>query len=109
MTIDQDDIAAIVSAVNENIARRLEDVYGAIEQMREEFHQTITVMDGNDMAIVGELQKMKAMPTPEVLKEAGESWERYVRGEAKHLGLRIIAPKVDAPAVADAAESAVEA
>lgn len=94
MGIEQDDIAAIVAAVNEIITKRLEDVYLAIENMREEFHQTVGVLDGNDMAIVGELQKMKATPAAEVLKEAGNSWERYVKGEARHLGLRVIAPKI---------------
>lgn len=99
MTIEQADLEAIVGAVNEIIGRRLEEVYGAIEQMREEFTQTVTVLDGNDTALLGEIRKMSGMTPAEVLKEAGESWERYVKGEAANLGLRIVAPKKKAEVV----------
>ena len=93
MTITNDDVAQIVEAVNEIIGQRLQPVYESIEQMREEFTQTVTVLDGNDTALLGEIRKMSGMTPAEVLKEAGESWERYVKSEAANLGLRIVAPK----------------
>lgn len=86
MTIDQEDLRMIVEALAPIIEAQ-------IEQLRGEMQATVEVLDGNDLALVGELQKVKGMTAAEVLTEAGESWERFIVGEAKHLGLRIVKEK----------------
>lgn len=93
MALDQSDIDQIAEVVNGFLATRMEQVYLAIEQLREEFQATINIMDGNDRALIAEFQKVKGMPPAEFLIQAGESWERFIRTEAKHLGLRVIAEK----------------
>ncbi len=87
-------MAQIGGAVNEVIGRRLEDVYLAIEAVREEFQQTVTVMDGNDRAVIAELQRFQQLTPIQVMEEAAASWERFVKTEAEHLGLKVIVPKV---------------
>lgn len=96
----------LAPVVEQAIAERLEAVYLAIEVMREEFQQTISVMDGNDHAIVGELQRIKTVTPAKVLEEAGEAWERFVIGEAKALGLRVVRPKAGAEGAGGASAGA---
>lgn len=93
-------VDALVPVIERAIGRRMEEVYGTLEQLREEFQQTINVMDGNDQAIVAALQEIRGKisgegyQVAEVLAKAGESWERFVRAEAEKLGLKVITPKV---------------
>lgn len=89
------------TVVEEIIAARMEQVYLAIEQMREEFQMTVGVLDGNDHAVIGELQRMKGVTPAEVLEEAGRAWERFIKTEAGHLGLKVIRPKVEKMAVVE--------
>lgn len=93
MIMDQDDFTKIIAAVDEVMGRRLEDVYGAIEQLRAEFSATIGVMDDNDNVILGEVKRLTGAGAGEVAREAVDAWERFIRNEAKVLGLRVIAPK----------------
>ncbi len=92
-------VDALVPVIEAAIARRAEDIYGAIEQLRGEFQATINVMDGNDAAIIAAVQEMRGVLTgdgyqvSEVLSKAGASWERFVRAEAEQLGLKVIVPK----------------
>lgn len=90
-------VDTLVPVIERAIGRRMEEVYGAIEQLREEFQQSVTVLDGNDHALVAEIQRLRGSggeQVAEVLAQAGEAWERFVRGEAEKLGLKVITPKV---------------
>lgn len=93
-------VEVLVPVIEGAIARRMEEVYGTLEVLREEFQQTINVMDGNDHAIIAAVQELRGQITgegyivEEVVKRAGESWERFVRSEAEKLGLKFIVPKV---------------
>lgn len=102
MTTSEEIVDVLVPVIERAIARRLEAVYGAIEQLREEFQQSVTVLDGNDQAVIAVVQELRGkvtgegMQVAEVLAKAGESWERFVRGEAEKLGLKVIVPKASA-------------
>lgn len=68
-----------------------------LDQLRQEFQATVEVLDGNDSALVAEIQRLRASggeQVAETLTRAGESWERFIRAEAEHLGLRVMVPKV---------------
>lgn len=89
----------LVPVIERAMERRDVGVYAAIDQLRGEVQATIEVMDGNDQAIISALQEIRGQVTgdgaqvAEVLKLAAESWERFVRGEAEKLGLKVIVPK----------------
>lgn len=93
-------VEVLVPVIEGAIARRMEEVYGTLEVLREEFQQTINVMDGNDHAIIAAVQELRGVVTgegyivEEVVKRAAESWERFVRSEAEKLGLKMLVPKV---------------
>lgn len=103
--MEPDEITQIVSAVaeavkplvrdtvDEAIRARMEEVYGVLEELREGFLGTVQVLDGNDQALVGEIQKWKQSPPAEMLAIAATSWERFIRGEVEALGMRMVAPK----------------
>lgn len=96
MALEQEDVATIIEVVEEIMGRRLEAVFGAIEQLREEIQQTVTTLNGNDLAVIGALQHMKLADGGQVaavLERAGESWQRFLVNEAKEIGLKVIAPK----------------
>ncbi len=101
MAIDDADFQAIVAACDEAMGRRLEEVYLAIENLRGEMQATVGVLDGNDRALIGELQRYKQVPAAVVLAEAAESWERFVRSEAGHLGLKVLVAKTTKKAGGD--------
>lgn len=89
--LDENDIAIIVDTVKAVVDRllgeRLEGVYGVLEETREQMQHTVATLEGNDQALLGELRKIQHATPAEVLTMAGESWERYVRGEAMMLGI----------------------
>lgn len=90
-------VEAVVPMVERAIARQMEDTYGAIEQLREEFQASINIMDGNDHAIIAEIQRLRGSggeQVAEVLTKAAESWDRFIRSEAEKLGLKVLTPKV---------------
>lgn len=95
----EDIVEALVPVIERAIARRMEEVFGVIEELREQFHATIGVMDGNDQAIIAALQEVRGAVTGEggqvgeVMKLAAESWERFVKGEAEKLGMKVVVPK----------------
>ena len=100
-------VDALVPVIEAAIARRMEQVYTVIEELREQFQQTINIMDGNDHAIIAAVQELRGQVTgegyvvEEVVKRAAESWERFVRSEAEKLGLKVIMPKVQKIEVRD--------
>lgn len=92
----EDIVEVLVPVIERTMVRRLEDVYGTIEQLRGEFQQTINIMDGNDRAIIAEIQRLRGSggeQVAEVLTRAAESWDRFVRAEAENLGLKVLTPK----------------
>lgn len=99
-------VDTLVPVIERAIARRLEEVFGAIEQLREEFQTSVGVLDGNDHALVAEIQRLRGSggeQVAETLARAGQAWERFITTEAKLLGLQIIVPK----AVKEADDDAV--
>lgn len=98
---DMTDVTGVVDAllpvIERAIARLRSEVEESIEQLREEMRATVEVLDGNDHALVGEIQRLRGSggeQVAEVLASAGAAWERFVKGEAEKLGLKVIAPKV---------------
>lgn len=89
--LDQNDMEVIVDAVksvvDRVIAERMEQVYAVLEETREQMQQTVETLSGNDNALLGELRKIQHATPTEVLTMAGESWERWIRGEATRLGI----------------------
>lgn len=94
MAIDQEDVETIIGAVDEVMGKRLEQVYASIEQLREEFYATTQVLDGNDHAVVAEVQRMKQEGPAVLLATVEESWTHYIKGEAERLGMKVMVPKV---------------
>ncbi len=79
------------------IARRMEEVYAVLEDLRSQMQSTVQVLDGNDQALVAEIQRLRGSggeQVAEVLANAAGAWERWVRAEAANLGLKVIVPKV---------------
>lgn len=98
MALDENDIPVIVDAVKSIVdrllAERMESIYGVLEEIREQTFHSVTVLDGNDAALLAEIRKVQHATPAKVLEMAGESWDRFIRAEAGHLGLRIVVPKV---------------
>lgn len=84
---------AVVDVLYPIIEREFASVRTEIDQLRQEIYDTVQVLQGNDTALVGELQKVKGSTVAEVLQEAGESWARFVKGEAENLGMRVVVAK----------------
>lgn len=84
---------AVVDVLYPIIEREFASIREEIDQLRAEIYDTVQVLQGNDNALVGELQKMKGSTVAEVLQEAGESWARFVKGEAENLGMRVVMAK----------------
>lgn len=89
--IEPEDIPLIVDAVksvvDRVIAERMTEVYGVLEEIREQMFNSVTVLSGNDDALLGEIRKVQHATPAEVLEMAGDSWERFIRGEAVKLGI----------------------
>ena len=94
MALEAADVEAIIGAVDEVVGRRLEQVYASIEQLREEFYATTQVLDGNDHAVVAEVQRMKQEGPAVLLATVEESWSHYIKGEAERLGMKVMVPKM---------------
>lgn len=84
---------AVVDVLYPIIEREFASVRMEVEQLRQEVFDTVQVLQGNDNALVGELQKIKGSTVAELLQEAGESWARFVKGEAENLGMRVVVAK----------------
>ncbi len=88
--LEQSDMEVIVDAVKGVVDRllgeRLEQVYAALEEIRDQTYASITMLDGNDNALLGEIRKVQHATPAEVLAMAGASWERWIRSEASALG-----------------------
>ena len=107
--MDQTEVTEVVDAlipvIEGAIARRMEEVYGVLEELREQFQATVTVLDGNDHIIIAEVQRLRESggeQVAETVAKAAEAWERFVVAEAKHIGLQVIRPKVAKEEVEDA-------
>lgn len=91
MPLDQQDIELIADTafqvVERVIAERMEQVYAVMEEIRGQMQATVGVLSGNDDALLAELRKVQHATPAEVLTMAGESWERFIRGEAQRIGL----------------------
>ena len=88
----------IVPVIEKMIAERSEAIYAVVEDLRQQMIATVGVLDGNDAALVAEIQRLRGSggeQTAEVLTKAAEAWERFVRAEAEQLGLKVITPKGD--------------
>ena len=107
--MDQSEVTEVVDAlvpvIEGAIARRMEEVYGVLEELREQFQATVAVLDGNDHAIITEVQRLRGSggeQVAETITKAAEAWERFVVTEARHIGLQVIRPKVAKEEVDDA-------
>lgn len=92
----EDIVDTLVPVIERLIGRKSEDIYLAMEQLREEFQQSVTVLDGNDHALVAEIQRLRGSggeQVAEVLTRAAEAWEAFVRMEAEKLGLKVLVAK----------------
>ena len=99
MTDDEAMVIAqmVKQVVDEVVGARAEQIYLAMEQMREEFQATVGVLDGNDHAVIAELQRMKQTAPAQLLEEVERSWEWFIRGEAERMGMRVIVKKEVTP------------
>jgi len=98
---------AVRVVVDEVVAQRSEQIYLAMEQMREEFQMTVGVLDGNDHAVIAELQRMKQTAPAVLLSEVEKSWEHFIRVEAERLGLKVLAKKEAAKVVSGKAHGEI--
>lgn len=89
--MEASDIEQIVSAIDARLGSRVDalvtermaDIQQAIEQIRDEFTQTVSVLEGNDNALLGEIRKW----------QGAESWAEFIRAEAGKLGMSVIVAK----------------
>lgn len=91
MALEPQDIELIADTayqvVQRVIGERMEQVYGVLEEIREQMQATVGVLNGNDEALLAEIRKVQHATPAEVLTQAGESWERFITNEAKVLGI----------------------
>lgn len=93
MALTEEEFRQIIAGVDVAMGKRLEEVYGAIEQLREEFQATINVIDGSIMSIIGWLQEREDPEVKEFSDGFQGAWDRLVKMEAERLGLIIDATK----------------
>jgi hypothetical protein len=98
MAITPEEIEAVVAAIDARlgdrvatlVTERMGDIHQTLEQLRDEFTQTVGVLEGNDTILLSEIRRVGQ---PESQLVAGEAWTRFVRQEATALGLVFMAPK----------------
>jgi hypothetical protein len=97
MTLEPDDITQVIEAVDTILARRMEEVYGVLEDLREQVHGSITMLNGNDQALVSEILSLKGGLAAEWNQSSEEAWRRFVEVQARELGIipaKITAKKI---------------
>lgn len=97
-----DEITQIADAVEEIVGRRMEEVYATIEELRQgvadavvSVNATAQVLHDNDTAIMARLMQDEGSAPAEFIETAAEGWRRFVVGEAKRLGVKIMVAKGD--------------
>lgn len=95
-----DEIAQVAEVIDIAIAQRMEQVYGVIEELRqqvsdavESVNATAQVLHDNDTALMAKMMADQGNVPAEFTVFAAEAWQRFVVAEAKELGLRIVVPK----------------
>lgn len=95
-----DEMQAVVAAVEEVMARRLEEVFGTIEGLRQDVADAISqvqataqVLVDNDSAIMGQMMVARADEVAGLVGAVSDAWQRFVRAEAEVLGWRVVVPK----------------
>lgn len=95
-----DDLAQVADAVDRVIGQRMEQVYGTIEELRQEvadavtaFNQTANVLNENDIAVMAQMAKAEGDEVAGFMERANDSWRRFIIGEAKQLGIKIMVDK----------------
>lgn len=97
-----DEMRAVVAAVEEVMARRLEEVYGTIEGLRQDVadavqqvRDTAQVLVDNDTALMGQVMARDGDEVAGFVARVGDSWARFIRAEAEVLGWRVVVPKAE--------------
>ena len=67
------------------VQQQLDGVYQIIDSLRDEFSQTVTVLDSNDRAVMAELQRVKGSEVEGLANDAGEAWQRFITSEYARL------------------------
>lgn len=95
-----DEIAQVADAVEEIVGRRMEEVYAVVEDLRQQVadavqsvNATAQVLHDNDTALMARLMKDEGSAPAEFIETAAEGWRRFVEGEAKRLGVKIMVAK----------------
>lgn len=95
-----DEMQAVIEAVNEVMGRRMEEVYGEIEALKQAVQDavqgitaTAQVLHDNDTALMAKLMQNEGSVAGEVVERAADAWRDFVVAEGKKLGLRLVVAK----------------
>lgn len=95
-----DEMQAVVDAVDAVMGRRMEEVYGELELVKqqvgealEQFRATAEVLHSNDLAVMAQLARVEGDGAREVVEIANDRWRRFVMGECERMGLKVVVPK----------------
>lgn len=71
--------------VAETVTREVSKVEAQLTRFRGEVTETVAMLNGNDQALVGFVQERMGSSVAEVVKQAEESWARFIEDEWRRL------------------------
>lgn len=95
-----EEVQAVADVVEIAIGRRMEEVYGELEAVKEQVREAIEhvrataeVLHDNDTALMAHLQAGSGGEAAGLVIQVSESWERFLKSEMARLGWKVQVPK----------------